>query len=99
MVLEIQQKLLNVYMQKKMVDRPTKDRKIQLCDNILQYMDRIDPDNTESQKRQLVKRCLVETMLETLTMDYKKGIVDKSRLARALTEKQLLMSSEAKHKI
>ena len=36
MVLEIQQKLLNVYMQTKMVDRPTKDRKIQLCDNILQ---------------------------------------------------------------
>ena len=99
MVLEIQQKLLNVYMQTKMMDRPTKDRKIQLCDNILQYMDRIDPDNAQSQKRQLVKRCLMETMLETLTQDYKKGMVDKSRLAKALTEKQLLMSSEGKHNI
>ena len=91
-MMEIQQKLVMVYMQTRVVDRPAKDRKIQLCQNILQYMDRIDPDNEESQKRYRVRSCLVETKLETLTQDYRKGLVGKDRLAKTLGEKQELMA-------
>eukprot|EP00092_Neocalanus_flemingeri_P003775 GFUD01004063.1.p1 GENE.GFUD01004063.1~~GFUD01004063.1.p1 ORF type:complete len:492 (+),score=147.83 GFUD01004063.1:26-1501(+) len=90
-LMEIQQKLMMVYMQMKVVDRPAKDRKIQLCHNILQYMDKIDPDNENSQKRQRVRSCLVEAKLEVLTQDYRMGIVNKNRLAKALGEKQELM--------
>merc|ERR1719209_2825504 len=38
MLLEIQQKLLAVYMETRVVDRPTKERIVQLCRNILEYM-------------------------------------------------------------
>ena len=96
-MMEIQQKLLIMYMQTKVVDKPTKDRMVQLCQNILQYMERIDPDNEHSPKRVTVRRCLVEIRLETLTKEYKEGRVDKTRLANALKEKQLLMSIGSKH--
>ena len=98
LILEIQQKLLMVYMQTKVVGRPAKDRKMQLCDNILQYMDRIDPDNDQSQKKQNVRICHVETKLEILTHDYRLGRVDKNRLAKALGEKQELMIKVSKQK-
>jgi len=97
LMMEIQQKLLIMYMQTKVVDKPTKDRMVQLCQNILQYMERIDPDNEHSPKRVTVRRCLVEIRLETLTKEYKEGRVDKTRLAKALKEKQLLMSIGSKH--
>ena len=96
-MMEIQQKLLGMYMQTKVVDKPTKGRMVQLCGNILQYMDRIDPDNEQSSKRVMVRTCLVKKRLETLTQDYKEGRVDKTRLTKALKEKQLLMSIGSKH--
>ena len=96
-MMEIQQKLLGMYMQTKVVDKPTKGRMVQLCGNILQYMDRIDPDNEQSPKRVMVRRCLVETRLETLTKEYKEGRVDKTRLAEALKEKKLLISIGSTH--
>lgn len=97
LMIEIQQKLLSMYMQTKVVDKPTKGRMVQLCENILQYMDRIDPDNEQSAKRVMVRTCLVKKRLETLTQEYKEGRVNKTRLAKAFKEKQLLMSIGSQH--
>ena len=96
-MMEIKQKLLNMYMQTKVVDRPIKERKVQLCDSILQYMEMIDPENEDSPKRQVVRKCLVETSLEILTQDYKSGKVEKARLVKALTDKQSLILIRDKH--
>ena len=88
MVLELQQKLLSLYIQRKGTSRPLKDRMIQLCQNILNYMDRVDPDNEEGPRRQGIKRCLVDSKIENLTQDYKNGTVLKDKLMKALLEKQ-----------
>ena len=96
-MMEIKQKLLNVYMQAKMVDRPTKERKVQLSESILQYMDSMDPDNEDSPRKQILRKCQIETNLEILTEDYKSGKVEKKRLAKALADKQLLMHTREKH--
>jgi len=97
LMMEIKQKLLNVYMQAKMVDRPTKERKVQLSESILQYMDSMDPGNEDSPRKQILRKCQIETNLEILTEDYKSGKVEKKRLAKALADKQLLMHTREKH--
>lgn len=91
MLLEIQQKLLAVYMETHVVDRPTKERIVQLCRNILEYMDTVDPSTEHSVKRQMIRKCLVETRLEILTQEYKMGAVSKDILTKALKEKQSIM--------
>ena len=91
LMIEIKQKLLNMYMQAMVVDRPTKERKVQLSECMLQYMDKIDPGNEECPRRKMLKKCQIETNLEILTEDYKSGRVEKQRLAKALADKQLLM--------
>jgi len=97
LMMEIKQKLLNMYMQAMKVDRPTKERKVQLCGDILEYMNKVDPGNEESPRRQGLKNCLVEINLEILTEDYKSGRVEKAKLAKALAEKQSLMHTRGKH--
>ena len=90
-MMEVQQKLLMVYMQARVMNRPAKERKIQLCHNILKYLEKTNPNDKGSRKYLVIRSCLVETKLETMAQDYKEGMVDKNRLAKVICEKQALM--------
>ena len=90
-MMEVQQKLLMVYMQARVMNRPAKERKIQLCHNILKYLEKTNPLDKSSRKYLVIRSCLVETKLETMAQDYKEGMVDKNRLAKVICEKQALM--------
>ena len=90
-MMEVQQKLLMVYMQARVMNRPAKERKIQLCHNILKYLEKTNPHDKSSRKYLVIRSCLVETKFETMAQDYKEGKVDKNRLAKVICEKQALM--------
>jgi hypothetical protein len=46
-----------------------KERMIQICHNLLEYMTRIDPDNQESRKRRSIEGVLLQ-VTRLVTMHY-----------------------------
>ena len=90
-MMEVQQKLLMVYMQAGVVSMPARDRKIQLCHSILQYLEKTNPNDRSSRKYLGIKKCLVETKLQTMAQEYKEGRLNQNTLAKVICEKQALM--------
>ena len=89
-MMEVQQKLLMIYMQAGVMNMPTMCRKIQLCHNILAYLEKTNPDDKSSRKYLGIKRCLVESKLQTMAQEHKEGRLNQNKLARVICEKQAL---------
>jgi len=93
LMIEIQQKLLNIYTGLKVsCSRPIKERRIQLSAKIIDYMDKVDPQNHSSPKKLQLKLILLETKIDLMTKDFKEGRVEKEKLASLLKQKQGLFS-------
>ena len=90
-MMEVQQKLLMIYMQAGVVNMPAICRKIQLCHNILAYLEKTNPDDKSSRKYLGIKRCLVESKLLTMAQEHKEGRLNQNKLARVICEKQALV--------
>ena len=90
-MMEVQQKLLMIYMQARVVNMPAICRKIQLCHNILAYLEKTNPDDKSSRKYLGIKRCLVESKLQTMAQEHKEGRLNQKKLARVICEKQALV--------
>jgi len=91
LMMEIQQKLLNVYLTTKNLNRPLKERKIQLCDIVSEYMEKMDPGNKNSQRKLQIMMSRVDTEIELLSSDYRNGISCKDKLASAFLMKKDLL--------
>ena len=87
-MMEVQQKLLMIYMQARVVNIC---RKTQLCHNILAYLEKTNPDDKNSRKYLGIKRCLVESKLQTMAQEHKEGRLNQKKLARVICEKQALV--------
>ena len=90
-MMEVQQKLLMIYMQAGVVNMPAICRKIQLCHNILAYLEKTNPDDKRCRKYLGIKRCLVESKLQTIPQENKEGRLNQKKLARVIFEKQALV--------
>jgi len=97
LMIEIQQKLLNVYINfKNNCSREIKERRIQLCERILLYMDKVDPENKSSAKKLQISQIKLDTKLDLMTKDFKDGKLSKEDLAAALMEKKKMMVNLSK---
>lgn len=94
LMMEIQQKLLNIYNSEAKCSSSVKMRKIQLCSGVLQFMDTIDPGN-ESQSKLKIKMTMLEAKIDLGARSFKEGLVSKERLAALLKQKQELLAQLA----
>merc|ERR1712110_521876 len=70
LMIEIQQKLLNIYNAEVKCSSTVKLRKIQLCSTVLHFMDKIDPGN-ESQSKLKIKMTMLEAKIDLGARSFK----------------------------
>ena len=93
--LELDQKLLVRLIRLRRAARPVRDRKVQVCQNILSHLERQHsdqlPELVRSERYLGVRLVLVNTQVENLLEDYRRGVAGiKGRLAGKMKESQEL---------
>ena len=93
--LELDQKLLVRLIRLRRAARPVRDRKVQVCQNILSHLERQHsdqlPELLRSERYLGVRLVLVNTQVENMLEDYRRGVTGlKERLAGKMKESQEL---------
>ena len=89
-MMEAQQRLLMAYMRGGYLNLPAITRKIQLCHNILDYIEMENPTEKSSKKYLSIKKFLIESKLAALAQEHKEGRLNQTKLAKIMCEKQAL---------
>ena len=94
--LEPQQKLLFKYMREKRITRPMRERIVQLCSNIMLYLQHADKASVKTKKYLGLHSCLLNAQIENLLQDKKRGCNVDETLKKKICEKQILSIIKAK---
>ena len=95
--IDVEQKLLIKYMKIEKLSRPMRDRKIQICRNIMDYMQRADSSNVKSKRYLGLYSIMLDTEIENLLQDKASGSHrNEELLKKKICEKQILNMIRAK---
>jgi len=95
--IDVEQKLLIKYMKIEKLSRPMRDRKIQICRNIMDYMQRADSSNVKSKRYLGLYSIILDTEIENLLQDKaSRSHRNEELLKKKICEKQILNMIRAK---
>ena len=93
---EQEQKLLVKYMKEKRITRPMRERIVQLCSNIMHFLQHADKASVKTRKYLGLQSCLLNAQIENLLEDKKRGCHIDEFLKKKICEKQILNIIKAK---
>ena len=94
--IEPEQKLLVKYMKEKRITRPMRERIVQLCSNIMQFLQYADKASVKTRKYLGLQSCLLNAQIENLLEDKNRGCHIDEVLKKKICEKQTLNIIKAK---